>query len=172
MSLLNSSLDIQNPPNTQWLGDLKPLKSLLRRSVAGSNASWKDVWISRGCDHSHRIRVWFICTYIYHKIQLNVGRYTSPMDAMGSTGSLVGENSTSQNSAKLWGSFARSRQRSLLAVGPGNLGPWKAMNQLAQMRKKNGLFAYMNCEKWQHSQGKCWYIFRTWSIWVGGGFKH
>ena len=27
------------------------------------------------------------------------------------------------------------------------------MNQLAQMRKMYGLFAFMNCEKWLHSRG-------------------
>ena len=31
---------------------------------------------------SHRIHVWYI-TYMYHKNQLNVGKYTSPMDPMG-----------------------------------------------------------------------------------------
>ena len=74
MSPLNSCLDILQIPGEDRCFETP--KSLLRRSVAGSNASWKDVWISRGCDHSHRIRVWFMCTYICHKIQLNVGRYT------------------------------------------------------------------------------------------------
>ena len=33
---------------------------------------------------THTIHVWYIySTYIYHRIQPNVGKYTSPMDAMG-----------------------------------------------------------------------------------------
>ena len=48
-----------------------------------------DQWV--GCNLlSHRIHGTGIYTYIYHKNQPNVGKYTSPMDPMGYKWGILG----------------------------------------------------------------------------------
>ena len=73
---------------TSW-SSLALCSCMSRQRKFSANPGWLEgtwLWYQFLSIHPHRMRGTGIFTYIYHKNQPNVGKYTSPMDPMGSFG--------------------------------------------------------------------------------------